>query len=42
MIEKSNFCIFYYRENKLPQKRKSGTKLALEYAIKKNKKVLYV
>ena len=35
-------CIFYYRERELPQKRKSGTKLALAYAVKKNKKVILI
>ena len=34
MINKSKYCIFYYDEQNAPQKRKSGTKIALEYAIK--------
>ena len=46
MIDKSNFCIFYYDENYLPPRRgksndalihyqpKSGTAIAYEYAIK--------
>ena len=42
MIDQSNFCIFYYRERELPQKRKSGTKLALAYAVKKIKKVILI
>ena len=37
MIDKSNFCIFYYNEQLSPIKRKSGTKIALDYAIKKKK-----
>ena len=37
MIDKSNFCIFYYNEQLSPVKRKSGTKIALDYAIKKKK-----
>ncbi len=51
MIDASDFCIFYYDERYLPSKRKrfhdainlfqpkSGTKLAYEYAIKKQKQV---
>jgi len=47
MINKSNFCIVYYDENYAPPRRKnskrdlfdyqpkSGTKVALDYAIKK-------
>ncbi len=37
MIDKSDFCIFYYNEQLSPVKRKSGTKIALDYAIKKKK-----
>ncbi|MBO5358890.1 MAG: DUF1273 family protein [Clostridia bacterium] len=40
MIDQSNICVFYYDENYLPKNRKSGTKIALDYAIKKNKKVI--
>ncbi len=39
MIDKSDFCIFYYNEDALPEKRKSGTKIALDYAVTKKKKV---
>lgn len=47
MINKSDFCIFYYDENYLPPRRKnsrrdlfdyqpkSGTVVAYEYALKK-------
>lgn len=38
MINQSDFCVFYYKENYSPPKRKSGTKLALDYAYKKGKK----
>ena len=49
MIDKSNYCIFYYNQNYEPPlrlqnkgkrtlKTKSGTKLAYEYAVKKKKK----
>ena len=52
MIDKSSFCVFYYNENytvplsqtkskSLSQfKRNSGTKVAYEYAIKKNKTII--
>lgn len=39
MIDKSNFCIFYYNEQLSPVKRKSGTKIALDYATKKKKRI---
>lgn len=34
MIEKSSFCIIFYDKN-IPLQRKSGTKLAYDYAVKK-------
>lgn len=37
MIDKSYFCIFYYDEQNAPTTRKSGTKIALDYAVKKKK-----
>ncbi len=37
MIDKSDYCIFYFNEKDSPVSRKSGTKTALNYAIKKNK-----
>lgn len=40
MIERSRFCVFYYNGNKIQENRKSGTKIALDYAKKQNKKVL--
>lgn len=40
MIDKSDICVFYYDENNLPKKRKSGTKIALDYAVKKNKRII--
>lgn len=42
MIDKSHFCVFYYDEKNTPTNRKSGTKLALEYAIKRGKKIVRV
>ena len=54
MIDKSNFCIFYYDENYLPPRRrknnsppsdyqpKSGTAIAYEYALKNEIKIINV
>ena len=39
MIDKSDFCVFYFSEKESPTTRKSGTKVALDYAIKKHKKI---
>lgn len=39
MIDNSRFCVVYYRETYSPKTRKSGTRSALDYAIKKNKKI---
>ena len=52
MIDDSDICVFYYDENYLPLRRKnsprdisdyqpkSGTRIAYEYAIKKEKRVI--
>ena len=40
MINDSHFCVVYCKEDYSPLNRKSGTKLALDYAIKKNKKII--
>ena len=40
MIDKSKFCIVYYDEPNAPTTRKSGTKIALDYAIKRKKEVI--
>ena len=39
MIDKSHYCIVYYDEQSAPTTRKSGTKIALDYAIKKGKQI---
>lgn len=39
MIRKSKYCIVYCVDDYIAQNRKSGTKLALDYAIKHNKMV---
>lgn len=40
MIDKSRFCIVYYDEANAPTTRKSGTKAALDYAVKKGKVII--
>ncbi len=54
MIKESDFCIFYYDENYMPQERKfskrsvcyyqprSGTKLAYEFAKQKRKNIINI
>ena len=39
MIDKSKFCIVYYDEPNAPTTRKSGTKIALDYAIKQGRQI---
>lgn len=40
MIDNSRFCIVCYQETCLPESRRSGTKAALHYAAKKNKRII--
>ncbi len=40
MIERSKYCIVYYDEKNAPTTRKSGTKIALDYAVKMKKKII--
>ena len=42
MIDKSHYCIVYYDKLGAPTTRKSGTKIALDYAIKKCKNIIRV
>ncbi len=42
MINKSHFCIVCYDEQNAPTTRKSGTKIALDYTIKKCKNIISV
>ena len=42
MINKSHYCIVYYNEPNAPTTRKSGTKIALDYAIKRCKIIISV
>lgn len=41
MVDRSLFCIVYYRCDSLPERR-SGTALALNYAVKKGRKVIII
>ena len=40
MIQNSRYCIVYYDENNAPKTRKSGTKIALDFATKLNKEII--
>ena len=40
MINNSHFCIVYYDDKNVPDNRKSGTKIALDYAVKKGKHII--
>ena len=40
MIDRSRFCLVYCNEACFPTGRKSGTKIALAYAVKKKKEIL--
>ncbi len=40
MIDNSRFCIVYYDEQNAPTTRRSGTKIALDYAVKQGKKII--
>ena len=40
MINNSKYCIVYYDESYAPTTRKSGTEIALNYAIKQGKEII--
>ena len=42
MIDNSHYCIVYYDESNTPTTRKSGTKIALDYAVKKEKQIINI
>ena len=42
MIKKSDLCVIYYRRSMDLETRRSGTKIALEYAVKHNKRIISV
>ena len=42
MINNSKYCIVYYDKSYAPATRKSGTKIAFDYAIKKGRNVISI
>ncbi len=40
MIDKSRFCVIYYESQIAPTTRRSGTKIALDYATKHGKHII--
>ena len=40
MIDNSYYCIVYYNEQYAPTTRKSGTKIALDYAVKNKREII--
>ena len=40
MINYSKYCIVYYDEQCAPSTRRSGTKIALDYAVKKGREII--
>lgn len=42
MINNSQFCVVYYDEKYAPATRKSGTKIALDYAMKRKKNIIII
>ena len=42
MIDRSQYCVFYYNEEYTPQGRNSGTKIAFEYAKKRAKVICHI
>ena len=42
MIDNSNYCIVYYDEPNAPTTRKSGTKIAFDYAVKKERQIINI
>lgn len=36
----NDFCIVYYDEKNAPTTRKSGTKIAIDYAVKQGKQII--
>ena len=42
MLRKSDFCVICYDENRAPTTRRSGTGIALRYAVQQKKRVIMV
>lgn len=40
MIDRSRFCVVYYDKTHTPVKRKSGTKFAYDYAVKRGRAIV--
>lgn len=40
MIDKSKFCVIYFDKRIFPKRRKSGTEIAYNYAVKQNKLII--
>ena len=40
MIDNSRFCVIYYNDSYAPTTRKSGTKIALDYAVKQGGNII--
>ena len=40
MINNSTYCVVYYDNSRAPAARRSGTKIALDYALKKGKEII--
>lgn len=40
MIDRSRYCVMYYNQVHVPATRKSGTKIAFDYAVKQKKRVI--
>ena len=42
MIDKSQYCVVYYHQDKIPATRKSGTEIALNYAMKMKREIIMI
>lgn len=42
MIDSSHYCVVYYDKDSVPTNRKSGIKIAIDYAVKKDKNIINV
>ncbi len=42
MIKRSSYCIVYYNEKEAPKNRKSGTKIAIDYAKRYGKEIVFI
>lgn len=42
MVDRSRYCLVYYDKSYTPRNRKSGTEIALEYAMKHKKEIVLI